>query len=269
MPTFSRAFGQTRLQLHFAERGASDGMPVVLTHGLLWSSRMMEGLAARLPDQRVLLLDLHGHGKSDRPTDPSAYTWASLAGDVIALLDHLEIDQAVIGGLSLGANVTLAAGQRHPERVKAMIVEMPVLRRGEPFGRPAFGAMAGAYEAGGRSMTALAGLVRKLPLPRGVPELAALRDVAGAEPAVAVAVLRGLLAEDLIPDDSATIARMHMPALVIGHRRDPVHVLDDARDLARRLPKGELVEASSIAEFRLHPERLAAHVRHFLERLPA
>ncbi|HZQ87099.1 MAG TPA: alpha/beta hydrolase [Acidimicrobiales bacterium] len=269
MPTFSRAFGQTRLQLHYAERGNPDGMPVVLTHGLLWSSRMMEGLAARLPDQRVLLLDLHGHGTSDRPIDPSAYTWASMAGDVVALLNHLGIDQAVIGGLSLGANVTLAVGQRHPERVRAMIVEMPVLSRGEPVGRPAFGAMASAYAAGGAAMTAVARLVRKLPLPRGVPELAALRDVAGADPAVAVAVLRGLLAEDLVPEDDATVSRMRMPALVIGHRLDPVHVLDDARDLARRLPRGELVVASSIAEFRLHPERLAAHVRHFLERIPA
>jgi len=116
-------------------------------------------------------------------------------------------------------------------------------------------------------MTAAARLVNWLPLPRGVPELAALRDVAGADPKVAVAVLRGLLGDDLIPEDDATIARMQMPALVIGHRHDPVHVFDDARDLARRLPHGELVEASSIAEFRLHPERLAAHVRHFLERL--
>jgi pimeloyl-ACP methyl ester carboxylesterase len=269
MPTFSRAFGQTRLDLHYGERGDPTGRPLVLTHGLLWSSRMMEALAARLPDQRVLLLDLHGHGKSARPADASAYTWASLAGDVVALLNHLEIDQAVVGGLSLGANVTLAVAQRHPERLSAMIVEMPVLRRGEPVGRPAFSAMAGAYAAGETVMTSAARLVRRLPLPRGVPQLAALRDVAGADPKVAVAVLRGLLADDLIAEDDATIARMRMPALVIGHRHDPVHVLEDARDLARRLPRGELVEASSIAEFRLHPERLAAHVRHFLERLPA
>src|SRR4051794_9508929 len=83
MPTFSRAFGQTRLDLHYGERGDPTGRPLVLTHGLLWSSRMMEALAARLPDQRVLLLDLHGHGKSARPADASAYTWASMAGDVV------------------------------------------------------------------------------------------------------------------------------------------------------------------------------------------
>src|SRR5258708_23151764 len=122
MPTFSRAFGRTRIDLHYSERGDHAGRPIVLTHGLLWSSRMMEGLASRLPDQRVLLLDLHGHGKSSRPTDPSAYTWASLAGDVIALLNHLEVDEAVVGGLSLGANVTLAVAHRHPERVTAMLV---------------------------------------------------------------------------------------------------------------------------------------------------
>jgi pimeloyl-ACP methyl ester carboxylesterase len=269
MPTFSRAFGQTRLDLHYSERGDPHGRPVVLTHGLLLSSRMMEGLAARLPDQRVLLLDLHGHGKSATPTDAGAYTWASLAGDVVALLNHLEIDKAVVGGLSLGANVTLSTAQRHPERVSAMIVEMPVLRRGEPLGRPAFGALAGLYAAVGALLSGSSVALRRLPMPRRIPELAALRDAAGADPRVAVAVLRGLLAEDLIPDDDATVSRLRMPALVIGHRNDPVHVLDDARDLARRLPQGTLVEASSIVEFRLHPERLAAHVRHFLERLPS
>ena len=90
MPTFQRG----DLRLWYGERGRSDGRPFVVTHGLLWSSRMMERAAGLLPDERVILLDLHGHGRSDKPSDPARYTWAELAADVVGLLDHLGIDSS-------------------------------------------------------------------------------------------------------------------------------------------------------------------------------
>lgn len=96
-----------------------------------------------------------------------------------------------------------------------------------------------------------------------------MRDVAAANPTVAVAVLRGLLDEPPLPEDEATLAALTMPAPVIGHRNDPVHVLKDARDLAHRLPDATLVEAPSIVTFRLRPAELAAHIRRFLARVPS
>jgi pimeloyl-ACP methyl ester carboxylesterase len=263
VPSFSR----DEMRLYYGERGDPSGMPVVLTHGLLWSSRMMERVAGMLPDNRVLLLDLHGHGKSDKPLDASWYTWTELAADVVALLDHLDIEQAVVGGLSLGANVTLATAQQHPNRVAAMIVEMPVLQRGHPFARPAFTALASVYAAGRLGLAPAAAVVNRLPVPfhRMAPELAAVRDMAGADPRVAAAVLRGLLGDEPVPEDEASLAKLTMPALVIGHRNDPLHSLEDARELAERLPNGRFVEASSIAEFRLRPDKLAAVLRDFLD----
>ncbi|MDQ3758094.1 MAG: alpha/beta hydrolase, partial [Actinomycetota bacterium] len=88
-------------------------------------------------------------------------------------------------------------------------------------------------------------------------------------PTVASAVLRGLLDEPPLPEDAATLARLTMPALVIGHRSDPLHVLDDARDLAGRLPAATLVEAPSILTYRLRPAELAAHIRRFLATVPS
>ena len=60
-----------------------------------------------------MTLDLLGHGRSDRPEDPLVYSMTAFGGQVVALLDHLGAAQAVIGGTSLGANVSLeVAGSR-------------------------------------------------------------------------------------------------------------------------------------------------------------
>src|SRR5437868_1483196 len=102
---------------------------VVLVHGLLLSQRMQAPLAKSLAERgnRVITLDVLGHGASDRPRDMWRYSMTVFGEQVIGLLDHLDIDQAVIGGTSLGANITLEACSVAPERVRGMVIEMPVL----------------------------------------------------------------------------------------------------------------------------------------------
>ena len=101
----------------------------VLVHGLLLSQKMHRPLASALAARgnRVVTLDLLGHGRSDRPQDMTRYSMPFFGEQMIALLDHLEVDEAVLGGTSLGANATLEAAVRAPERVRGMVVEMPVL----------------------------------------------------------------------------------------------------------------------------------------------
>ena len=81
----------------------------VLVHGLLLSQRMHERLAESLAERgnRVVTLDLLGHGRSDRPADMWRYSMTTFGEQVIALLDHLEVDEAVVLGTSLGANTAL------------------------------------------------------------------------------------------------------------------------------------------------------------------
>ncbi|HMH46948.1 MAG TPA: alpha/beta hydrolase, partial [Solirubrobacteraceae bacterium] len=55
------------------------------------------------------------------------------------------------------------------------------------------------------------------------------------------------------------------PALILGHRRDPVHPFSDAGMLAEELPNGHLLEASSLLELRMHPERLTGEIADFLD----
>ena len=75
----------------------------------LMPRRMQQPLARALAAEglHVVTLDLLGHGRSDRPADPLVYSMTAFAEQVVALLDHLGADQAVVGGTSLGANVAL------------------------------------------------------------------------------------------------------------------------------------------------------------------
>ena len=102
---------------------------IVLVHGLLMNRRMYDRLAPELAARgnRVVVLDLLGHGRSDRPIDPRLYNMTAFAEQVLGLLDHLGLEAPVIGGTSLGANVGLEFATRHPERAGGLFIEMPVL----------------------------------------------------------------------------------------------------------------------------------------------
>src|SRR5687768_4883394 len=117
-----------RDRLEYTEYGAGDSW-VVLIHGQLMPRRMQQPLARALAAEglHVVAVDLLGHGRSDRPADPLVYSMTAFGEQVVALLDHLGADQAVIGGTSLGANVSLEVAVLAPERVRGLILEMPVL----------------------------------------------------------------------------------------------------------------------------------------------
>src|SRR6185503_9924651 len=124
MPSFRH--GGQKLAYQIYGEGSRN---VVLLPGLLLPSRMHEPLAHALVERgnRVTTLDLLGHGESDRPRDMWRYSMPSFGRQVVALLDHLELDQAVVGGTSLGANVTLEVASLAPSRLRGMVIEMPVL----------------------------------------------------------------------------------------------------------------------------------------------
>ena len=94
---------------------------MVLMPGLLLSQKMQMPLARTLAKRgnRVITLDPLGHGASDRPRQMWRYSMTEFARQTVALLDHLELEQAVVGGTSLGANITLEMAAAAPERLRA------------------------------------------------------------------------------------------------------------------------------------------------------
>src|SRR5919198_569272 len=125
------ADGFFRYQGHriaYDEHGEGDRV-LVLVHGLLMNRRMYDRLAPELASRgnRVIAVDLLGHGRSDRPPDRQTYSMTAFADQLVALFDHLELRAPALGGTSLGANVGLEFASRYPDRVGALFIEMPVL----------------------------------------------------------------------------------------------------------------------------------------------
>jgi len=240
---------------------------VVLLPGLLLSQRMQEPLAEALAARgnRVIVMDPLGHGRSDRPRDMWRYSMTAFGGQVIGLLDHLELESAVIGGTSLGANVTLEVAAAAPQRVRGMVLEMPVLDNALLGAAIGFTPLLVALTFGEPVMKLVQQVARRVP--RGplplVPEI--MLDWVSQDPGPSGAVLQGLFFGRIAPhrDIRHTLAA---PGLVIGHPRDPIHPFSDAGMLAEELPNGQLLNANSIVELRTRPERLTGEIGDFIDR---
>ena len=242
----------------------SGPRPIVLIHGLLMDSRMYTRLAPTLAahGHRVLIADMLGHGTSDQPHEMTAYSMPQFGRDVIALLDHLELPQAVIAGTSLGANISLEVAVAAPTRVRALVIEMPVLENALPAAAAAFVPLALALRVSQRLMAGVAALTRRIPRSHYLVDI--VIDFVRRDPAASLAVLNGLLFGRVAPpvEDRRTLAH---PALVIGHPSDPIHPFSDADRLARELPNAQLVTAISMLEWRLRPARLDRALLGFLD----
>ena len=246
-------------RLEYTEYGSGDAW-VVLLHGQLMPRRMHEPLARSLAAEglHVVTLDLLGHGRSDRPDDPLRYSMTAFGEQVVALLDHLGADQAVIGGTSLGANVSLEVAVSSPDRVRGLLLEMPVLHNALEAGIIAFAPLMFAARFLPVTVHAARWLTR--PVPRGlVPFWVGIGlDTLDQHPRPVAAVVHGIFFGRVAPS-SAQRRTITAPALVVGHPADPIHPAADAAMLADELPDAEFVRATSIVEWRARPERLTRH----------
>jgi pimeloyl-ACP methyl ester carboxylesterase len=117
MPTIDRS----GVKIHYEVHG--DGPAMILTHGYSSTSAMWQGqIAALSKHHKLVLWDMRGHGQSDYPEDPAAYSEALTVGDIAALLDAVGAKTAIVGGLSLGGYMSLAFYRAHPERVSALLI---------------------------------------------------------------------------------------------------------------------------------------------------
>lgn len=243
-------------RLEFTEYGGGDRW-VILLHGQLMPRRMHQPLARRITGSgaHVITLDLLGHGRSDRPTDPTAYSTQAFAEQVVALLDHLGIEEAVVGGTSLGANVALEVAVAAPERVRGLLLEMPVLDNAVEAGILAFAPLLFVSRFAPLAVSAVRTASHLVPR-RLVPFWVGIGlDTLDQRPAAMAATVHGLFFGRVAPSAKERM-RIDVPTLVIGHPRDPVHPAADAAMLADEVPGARFVRARGVLEWRLRPERL-------------
>lgn len=252
-------------RIGFDEYGEGE-RPIVLVHGLLMNRQMFARLGPALAKRRnrVICVDLLGHGRSDQPDDLRLYSMPLFAEQVLALLDHLELERAVVGGTSLGANVGLELAVHHPDRVEGLFIEMPVLDNALAAVAAIFAPILLGLRVG-RPAIELSSRIASL-----IPRTSFLFDIgldfARRRPGPSVAVLEGLLLGETAPgrEQRRLIDR---PALIVGHPRDPLHPFSDSGMLAEELPQARLVEANSIFEWRTRPNRLNEELARFLDEI--
>jgi pimeloyl-ACP methyl ester carboxylesterase len=249
-------------ELRVLRRGS--GRPFYWGHGLTSSSEQ-EDQAGLRPWERlragweVLRVDARGHGASSSQREPRVYRWSELAADLLALADALGHARFVAGGASMGAAVALHAAAAEPERVDALVLMIP------PTAWATRVAQAERYRedadlAEREGLGALAAAEsRRPPIPifRGLFDPAELvrARFAAQDPAVLPSILRGAAASDL--PDSAALAALRQPTLVLAWEGDDGHPLSTAERLAAELPHATLDVARKVADLGAWPNRVA------------
>lgn len=231
------------LSLAYSDIGS--GPPVVLIHGYPFNRSLWTEQAEALRDNfRVVTPDLRGFGESDFSEGPA--TMNRMAEDVSALMDHLEIEQAVIGGLSMGGYVALAFARAFPARVKALVLADTRAQADTEEGKQT--RFQQAEKALSEGMAGIAdAMLPKLLTPETVskrPELTKrVRDMMlKTKPEGAAAALRGMAERD---DQTEFIASILVPTLILVGREDTITPLADSEKLQSRIEGSRLIVIES------------------------
>lgn len=257
-------FTHGRYELAYEIHGTGDRV-VVLVHGILLDANVNRRLAEALAGHgyRVVLLDLLGHGASDRPRHAAEHRMDLYASQVVGLLDAIGVERAVVGGVSLGADVALQVAVRAPDRVTGLILEMPVLENAVPVAALVFVPLLLAFHYGRPLLRVVTGAFNRIPR-TGNGLVDAVLNLCSYDPDELSAVLHGVLLGPIAPT-AAERAALRVPCLVIGHRADLIHPFNDAENLAAHLPNAHLLAARSMFELRALPDRLTREVTDFLD----
>ena len=261
---YTLAYGQYRLA--YEVYGSGDRVLVWL-HGLLLDANLSRGLARRLAARgnRVVLLDLLGHGRSDKPRHAGAHRMDLYAEQVLRLLDELDVDQVVLGGVSLGTNVSLLATVQAPKRVRGLVLEMPVLEWAAPAAALVFAPLLMEVHYARAGLRLVSRVASRLP-PTGLGPLDSFISAAASDPDEIAAVLHGVLLGPIAPTIDQRRA-ITAPTLVLGHGVDLIHSFSDAKRLARQLPEARLIRTRTFAELWVRPTRLTREISEFLDRI--
>ena len=233
------------IQLAYTDAGL--GQPVVLLHGYPFNRSLWnEQVSALGNSYRVITPDLRGLGESDASQGPA--TMNRMAQDVAALLDHLEISRAVVGGLSMGGYVALAFYKEFPSRVRSLILADTRAPADTEEGKQTRHQQ--AEKALAEGMAGIAdSMLPKLLTPETVskrPDLVKrVRDMMlKTKPEGAAGALLGMAERE---DQTALLSQISCPTLILVGREDPITPVADSEKMHREIAGSRLVVIENAA----------------------
>ena len=260
MPTFAH----DGLTFHYRDEGA--GLAFVFQHGLGGDVSQPLGLYAPAAGVRLLAMDARAHGETRPVGDLHKITLACFADDLVALLDHLGIEKAVVGGISMGAAVAMSLALRYPERVLGLVLSRPArIDRPLPDHVRVFTHIALHILEHGteRGLDVFRETEEFRAIQAEAPECAASLERQFTEPRAEECIARlERLPHDCPCHEREELAGIAVATLVLGNRQDPVHPWELARTLSGLIPGALLAELTPKS---WSVERHAADVQEALE----
>jgi len=225
---------------------ATPSRSLVLLHAFPLAAEMWQPQLAAVPaGWRFIAPDLRGFGQSAAGDAAAPASIDDYAQDVVALLDSLGVDRAVVGGLSMGGYGAFAVLRQAPERVAGLVLADT---RSEPDGETARASrdtMAAVLASGGaaavyeRMQPGLLGATTRASAPDVVERV---RELALGQPVDGI--LRGIQSLKFRPDSTPTLAGIACPTLVIVGDEDQITTVDSARQMHGQIPGAELAVIS-------------------------
>lgn len=240
-------FKHDGIRFHFRDEGG--GLPFFFQHGL--GAELSQPFSLLHPPIGVRLIgfDCRAHGQTEPIGDPLKISIATFADDLSALMDHLRISKAIVGGISMGAAVALNFALRHPDRVEGLVLSRPAWTdKPHPWNVNIFTLIARLAREHGRK--------QGQELFRETPEyqeaLAKWPDVAKSlasqfdNPRIEETAFK---LERIIRDtpchDLKALSAIKVPALVLANKLDPIHPFEFGEILTNAIPKANFREITS------------------------
>ena len=251
---------------HFKDSG--QGKSFVFQHGLGSQSGQPQGLLGGLTGFRLISMDCPGHGKSALPKEYEP-SFNNYTDDVIRLMDHLGIESAIWGGISMGSGIAVNAALRYPNRVKALVLVRPawidastpqnlvILKRAAQL----------IGKSGGRSTFMEDAEYQQIE--RLLPKAAAsvMGVFADTQQQVLPLVLERLVDDFPFPS-LGELNKIQLPCLLLANEDDPLHPIEMAKIIQRHIPGSVFQEVTSrYVSNEKHGQEVRKAVAEFLENL--
>jgi pimeloyl-ACP methyl ester carboxylesterase len=264
MPYFQRG----NIDFFYIDEG--KGLPFIFLHGLGGDVYQTKKLYLNIPGIRFISLDFRGHGKTRGFGSLDKLSLSSFSKDILALMEYLQLDQAIVGGISMGAGVALNFVLNFPTKVKGLILSRVAwLDEPQPKENQA------AYST-------IARYIREWGPKKGqekFKETDLYKNMHQEYPNSADSLIKQFEYPyvnetfqkfELIPRDAPNYDRceweeIKVPALILANRIDPIHPYSFGEVIANSIPNAILKELTSKSiDPEKHTEECQSYIREFI-----